>query len=451
MSRLDKLSQLVFNIYEAFTVAFFMREQEQLRCLSAVTFATSFDRNKTIPVEGTLPGWVLKHNEPLIIPNFDKDMQTLGYYGADEDIKSFMGYPMEAEGVIVVDSKKKWVFTDKEKKIFGSLVSLIHDEIERDRRFQDLEDKLEELHHERRILELFNQLSASKVKVNDFITEAIGFSGGDCCFVGMEKSGKIAIRDLFGINNAEYIDKECSGASVAALVMDGERELLLPHNSGMLREKPLFFTEESIKARQLFGFPLTTSGMTIGLIGFISQSDRHLKANSIGLLRTIATLLSLYYSSLWTREHLERLKDFEPVTGSIHFTTFLGITERLMNRGDPFSFLSVRLAHLDSYNRRMGYESADRLLQKVYHVILYCTGSRAFVARKSGGHFYALVRGKEAAEIKNVLKVLHHTIARSISEETASEQKGVVDIGVASFPDDGTNLWDLFERVSSKR
>ena len=121
---LDNISQLIFNIYEAFTVALFVRNDDTLRCLSSVTFAQSFDKNRTIPIESTLPGWVIKHNEPLIIPNFDKDEDTLGYYGTQEGIKSFMGFPMEGKGVIVIDSKKKWAFTDKEKKILVILLWL---------------------------------------------------------------------------------------------------------------------------------------------------------------------------------------------------------------------------------------------------------------------------------------------------------------------------------------
>lgn len=116
MSTLDALVQLIFNVYEAFTVAVYLRQGDLLSCVSSYTFSRSFDQLRKIPVESSLPGWVVKHNEPLIIPNFDKDEAALGYYGATEDIKSFMGYPLEVPGVIVIDSKKKYVFTDKEKR-----------------------------------------------------------------------------------------------------------------------------------------------------------------------------------------------------------------------------------------------------------------------------------------------------------------------------------------------
>ena len=78
MSTIDKLSHLIFNIYEAFTVAFFVRERDHLKCLSSVSFATSFDKTRPIPIDSSLPGWVVKHNESLIIPNFEKDFESLG-------------------------------------------------------------------------------------------------------------------------------------------------------------------------------------------------------------------------------------------------------------------------------------------------------------------------------------------------------------------------------------
>jgi len=136
---INALSQLIFNIYEAYTVAFYLRDNEVLKCLSSFTFSQSFDKDRPLSIESTLPGWVVKHNEALIIPNFDRDEGALGYYGAREDIKSFMGYPMEHDGVIVVDSKRKWVFTDKEKKILGMFCALIHRDIERGKRFEDIE------------------------------------------------------------------------------------------------------------------------------------------------------------------------------------------------------------------------------------------------------------------------------------------------------------------------
>jgi len=199
MSTIDSLSQLIFNIYEAFTVAFFIKEHDYLKCLSSVSFAASFDKTRPVTINNSLPGWVAKHNEPLIIPNFDKDVETLGYYGSDEGIKSFMGYPMEGKGVIIVDSKKKWVFTDKEKKILGSFVALIGDEIEREKKAQDVEEIIEELTMEKKIMSLFHELNLSHLSIQEIFRELLNLSGADLCFTGIEKNRKLFLKDILGV------------------------------------------------------------------------------------------------------------------------------------------------------------------------------------------------------------------------------------------------------------
>ncbi len=448
MNMLESLCQLIFNVYEAFTVALFVKEKDRLKCLSSVTFANSFDRSRVIPVEGTLPGWVLKHNDPLIIPNFDKDEGSLGYYGGREDIKSFMGYPMDGEGVLIVDSKKKWVFTDKEKKILGAFVSVIHREIEREKKFQDIEEKIDELYLERRIINLFNGLNIAKTPVEEVFREAIGLSGADCCFVCMEKNGSIRIHDVFGLEKNEYEGRECtSGSSVASAVMEKGSELLLPHNSGYLRERPLFFAGETVRPRQLFGFPLISEDMILGVLGFVSTGDVHLKEDSILLLRQISTLFSMHYGALWMRQNLERIKDYEPTTGCIHFPAFLRIADTTVKKRESFALLSVKIAHLDLYNRKMGYEFTDSLLRKVFHVIRYSVGRNAIIAREGGGHFYILIKGNRIVELHNVLKILHYTITKNISEEKVVESTVLVESGMSNFPEDGDNIWELISKA----
>lgn len=418
-----------------------------------MTFSNNFDKNKTIPVEGTLPGWVVKHNEPLIIPNFDKDEEALGYYNAEEGIKSFMGYPMEGNGVVVVDSKKKWVFTDKEKKILGAFASLVRQEIERERRFLDLEEQIEALHAERRVIDLFNEVNQSKTSIDEIFRECINLSGADLCFTGIEKGRKLFVHSTFGAAAAACERKECTpGGSITSLVMEGGRELLLPFNSGIFREKPLFFPGEAIRARQFFGFPLTSGEIPIGVVGFVSLSDNPLREQSISILRSLSTLLSLYYSSLWIKENLEKLRDFEPVTDSIQFPVFLEILDNMMKKGDKFSLVSIKLTNLRLFNERIGFASTNGLLKKVFQIIRYCVGSQAFITRKGGGHFYVLLKGDEKVEVKSIVRILDYTINKGMAEERVSDISSATETGAASFPDDGiTDIWRLLDKAAGKK
>lgn len=452
MSMIDGISQLLFNVYEAFTVALYVKGNEHLNCISSVTFAKSFDKERSIPIEGTLPGWVIKHNEPLIIPNFDKDEDALGYYGAPEEIKSFMGFPVDADGVVIVDSKKKYVFTDKEKKILGFFVSVIREEIERINREREVEEAIEDFYSEKRIMGLFNELNLGKISVDEILKEVLGISGGDFCFVGVERNGRLSITDVYGVERPDELKRDCqSGVSIASMVMEGGRELLLPYNSGYLREKPLFFSNEPIKARQFFGFPLATDDAILGVLGFVSLIDVKLKEQFIGVLRNVSTFLSLYYSSRWMKEHIDRLKEFEPVTGAIQFSSFIGIIDKMIKKNEKFSLLTVKVLHVKTYNRRMGYEFTHNLLRRIFQVIRYSAGSQGYISRKGGGRFYIAVKGSDVVESRNMIKLIQHTAQKILSEERISDRGDLVECGMCLFPEDGKDLWELFEKVEEKK
>ena len=452
MSMIDGISQLLFNVYEAFTVALYVRDNDRLNCLSSVTFAKSFDKDRSIPIEGTLPGWVIKHNEPLIIPNFDKDEDTLGYYGASEGIKSFMGYPVDADGVIIVDSKKKYVFTDREKKILGFFVSVIREEIERINKARDVEEAIEDFYAEKRIMGLFNELNLGKISVDEILKEVLSLSGGDFCFIGVEKNGRLSITDVYGVERPDELKRDCQpGASIASMVMEGGRELLLPYNSGYLREKPLFFFNEPIKARQFFGFPLATDDMILGVLGFVSLIDVKLKEQFIGVLRNVSTFLSLYYSSHWMKEHINRLKDFEPVTGAIQFSSFLGIVDKMIKKNEKFSLLTVKVLHIKTYNRRMGYEFTHNLLKRLFQVIRYSAGAQAHISRKGGSRFYIAVKGNDMVETRNMIKLIQYTAQKILSEERVFDRGDLIECGMCLFPEDSKDLWELFEKADEKK
>jgi GGDEF domain-containing protein len=445
---IDNLSQLIFNVYEAFTVAVFTLDRDSLLCRSSVTFAKSFDRNRRIPVEATLPGWVLKHGEPLVIPNFDRDEATLGYYNATEEIKSFIGYPMEGRGVLVVDSKKRWAFPDREKKILGNFARVLQEEMEREKKSQEIEERLEELLLERRMVGICNELQGAGTAMPEILKDCISFSGAEVGFIGMERNGRLYVDTVSGTDKEAYEGRECpAGVSMASMVLEGGREFLLPFNSGYLREKPVLVPEETLRARQFFGFPLLSDETAFGVLGFIATGERPLKEQSIALLRDAAALLSLHCKSLWMKEYLKRTGDIEPVTGSLHFSRFLRIIEKASDSHKKFALLSLKIGGIEAYNRRMGVEFTNSLLMRISDTIRYCAGSKASVTRKGGGHFYVMLKDNGLTDARNVRKILEYTVTKSMANESPAGEPPQVESGLAHFPADGSNPWELFTKA----
>jgi GGDEF domain-containing protein len=442
---LDSLVQLVFNVYEAFTVALFMKDGENLSCLSGFSFSRSFDKARGIPVDGTLPGWVIKHKEPLIIGNFDKDEETLGYYGKPEGIKSFMAYPLEMPGVVVVDSKKKWVFTEKEKKLLALFVSLLAQEAEGEKLLRDMEEEREHLALTRRFIAQMCESRSAESMLGEVLKESLGASGGDLSLAGVENNGGIKIMGAVGSGADRLMGAEFSAhASIVSTVIDGARELLLPYESGYLRERPLVSPDEAVKAKQFFGFPLILDEHAYGFLGFVSLTQRRLREGSINMLRDMAGLLSLFLVRLKVRQDLEASIQRDPTTGALRFEAFLAYLTEMAKKKDGFSLVSIKFPDFVHFRRRLGIKAADAILGSMHQGIRYCMEKDAVIARSGEGHFYVAVKGAETPEGENVLKILRFTILRNLSSEVTVEKRDI-EIGTARFPKDGEDLWELLD------
>ncbi len=455
MKRLEDICQIIFNFYEAYTVAVYKREGDFLRCMSFLTLSKNFSGSRLLPIDETLPGWVVKHREPLIIPNFDKETETLGYYERDEDIKSFMGYPVEGNGVICIDSKKKYSFTDKEKKNLKSFVPLILQEIGQDDKGSDFEERLNELNTKHFIFSIFKDLLSGRVTIQEVLNETLRISGADMCFIGMEDKGKLKIKDAVGLKATECLARTCPiGESIASSVIESGSELLLPFNTGYLKEKPLIYLGETFQARQFFGFPLFIDDVVFGVAGFASLGDHPLSEESIRTLRDISVMLSLYYSALWSKEYLERLKGLDPLTGALQFHYFLRIGEDLIKKKTKFGLIMVKLLKLNVFNREKGLDFTDDFIRRAYHLIKHTSGEASFVARKGGGRFYVILPRRDPQAVKNLVRMIEYTLFKGIYENydgktKFSKKEDGVYSRVAFFPEDGVELCTLLEKTDA--
>jgi GGDEF domain-containing protein len=447
---LDGFVQLIFNVYEAYTVALFVPEDDKLRCLSSCTFASSFDKARAISFDGTLPGWVAKHKEPLVIGNFDKDEETLGYYGKKEEIKSFMAYPLETPGVIVVDSKKKWIFTDREKKVLAHFVSVLSREVERERELRAMEEEMEELLLVRRLIALMKRQAADSSVIGSVLEECLAVAGGDLAIVGLEVGGRLKVLAAAGSDSERLNGSECRRTSLASTVAKGGDEFLLPFDSGFLRERPLLFDDDGLRPRQYFGFPIFFGDESFGLVGFVSLSGRRLQESSIGVLRDIAALIGLFLARFKIRDEIEVKTDRDSVSGALRFGPFFERAAGLTAKGRSFALVSVNLYDFGRYNRTLGIEKVDAMLRRMYQGIEYCMGKNAIITRSGKGHFYIALPGGDVPEEENILNILKFSVLSQIGEDGSVASKRGIEIGVSHFPRDGQDLWTLIDRAAER-
>ena len=54
-------------------------------------------------------------------------------------------------------------------------------------------------------------------------------------------------------------------------------------------------------------------------------------------------------------------------------------------------------------------------------------------------------------EATNVLKILNYTVSKNMPEEITVNRTGMTEMGMAHFPEDGKNLWELLERARNRK
>jgi signal transduction protein with GAF and PtsI domain len=115
---LKQAIDLLADLTEAHTAALFLPDSEgNLRAAVWHSLSRGFRGDVSMaPGEG-LVGYVMKHGVPVDAVRSQQDAPPpTRLYEDEEDIKAFLAMPVSDFGVLVVDTKKRSVFTEREKK-----------------------------------------------------------------------------------------------------------------------------------------------------------------------------------------------------------------------------------------------------------------------------------------------------------------------------------------------
>ncbi|MBW2621459.1 MAG: GAF domain-containing protein [Deltaproteobacteria bacterium] len=126
--QIQDLIELVSNTTEAHTAALFLSPESgrPLELIAHQSLSPNIKTDIRIGSGEGLIGWVHKNRKPVNIDKFEHDTRRLLFYRTDEAIKSFMAVPLpELDGVLAVDSKQRYVFTEKNQKILFQFARIL--------------------------------------------------------------------------------------------------------------------------------------------------------------------------------------------------------------------------------------------------------------------------------------------------------------------------------------
>jgi diguanylate cyclase (GGDEF)-like protein len=196
--------------------------------------------------------------------------------------------------------------------------------------------------------------------------------------------------------------------------------------------------------RSLAVFPLIVSGNPIGVFALYTSKPEFFDAAGLLLLTDLAANVAFAIDHLERQERLDRLANYDTLTGLANRRSFLErVTQYMLsaaNDGHKMAVFLIDLERFKKLNDSLGRSAGDALLKQVAKWLAQNAENANLVARLDADHF-AVVLPKVMYEA-NVARVLEKTIAAFMKHEfnlNDAVYRMAAKIGVAVFPDDGTD------------
>jgi diguanylate cyclase (GGDEF)-like protein len=206
--------------------------------------------------------------------------------------------------------------------------------------------------------------------------------------------------------------------------------------------------------RSLAVFPLIVSGNPIGVLALYTSKPEFFDAAGLLLLTELTGNVAFAVDHLERQERLDRLSNYDTLTGLANRRSFLErVAQYMLSAADAGHKMAVFLIDLERFkklNDSLGRGAGDALLKQVAEWLAHNADNANLVARLDADHF-AIVLPKVMYE-SHVARVLEKTIAAFMKHEFSLNDavyRMAAKIGVAVFPDDGTDADTLFKNAEA--
>jgi diguanylate cyclase (GGDEF)-like protein len=206
--------------------------------------------------------------------------------------------------------------------------------------------------------------------------------------------------------------------------------------------------------RSLAVFPLIVSDNAIGVFALYTSKPEFFDAAGLALLTELAGNVAFAVDHLERQERLDRLSNYDTLTGLANRRSFLErVAQHMRSAADDGHKMAVFLIDLERFkkvNDSLGRPAGDALLKQVAEWLAQNAENANLVARLDADHF-AVALPKVMYEA-NVARALEKTIAAFMKHEfslNGTVYRMAAKFGVAVFPDDGSDADTLINNAEA--
>lgn len=442
-SDFDNLVKLVVNVLDAFTVAFFVKAEDggEYRLFSWFSLGNTVNPDASfLPGQGII-GWVAKEQKPITVKEFSHDTATLKLYNTQENLKSFMAVPvMRGErmiGVLTVDSKRQYVFTDKHQKILQDFAGIFAQETVR---HEELWNLCQEAGNLEAIQEVVLEMAAAEKMTH--IVAAL-----------YQNINKLIPNEkfIFALKASEegkfhiFARQEGAGDELRKIPLEMDRSLMgwvvrknQPLNHHVLGESRQEFEldgGERREFRSFLGVPMVVRKHVIGALGVLSVRSNCFTAADERILAILGSVAASYVAGSYAYGISLISRKVDSLTG---LGNYLYLNEKIEQVGDAHgALLALDIRDFSRVTREFSVSAADNALVEIASFFKRVVDKSGYVARYYGDVFLIFLKDHSrddaltaAAKLLELLRTKNFFI---------DDKKTVFEgnIGIAFYPDDG--------------
>jgi len=206
--------------------------------------------------------------------------------------------------------------------------------------------------------------------------------------------------------------------------------------------------------RSMAVFPLSIASEVVGVVALYAAETEFFHSGELKLLRELTGEIAFAIDHLEKQERLEYIAYYDVLTGLANRSLFLERTEQYIRSAGAgrrkLALFLIDLERFKTINDSLGRPAGDALLCQVADWLIAHVGDANLVARVGADLFGAVL--PDIQRVEGVARALDKTLQAFLGHAFIVEESVLriaAKVGVALYPEDGTDADTLFKNAES--
>jgi diguanylate cyclase (GGDEF)-like protein len=399
-------------------------------------------------------GWVAEQGQPLVLGDVTRDRR---YNQADSRVRSEIAVPIKREGktigVLNIEDDKLNAFGDSDLRLLTTLASQVSVALDNARLYEEARSRINELqalHEVGSTVSSTLKLESLLSQVCQILDETFNYYKISILLVNPQSN------ELELLASRGYGEKSQTLGRRLRIGRDGITGMVAATGEAVMLDDvtkhPRYICIDP-NTRSEIAVPLTSKNRVIGVLNVESDMPAAFTGVDKRLLTTLANQVAVAVENARLYEETEQLAVTDGLTELFNHRYFQGFLDRELSRARrytrPLSLIMIDLDHFKNINDSYGHQAGDMVLKKVASAVKAQARDVDLVARYGGEEFMVVLPETGKREAYALAERIRHSVREQkyqLSEDTAPIEV-TISLGVASYPEDGSEKSELVDRV----